>query len=473
MEKIKYDNIKLVDKKTISFSLYPTRVTYANTLRRIIQTEVPTLGFRADMTEEGTTTDVKVLKNTTPMSNEMLADRIGLLSIAPQRGAGWKKKDVLFKLHVKNEEPEVRYVKASDFECISRTDKGEEHIANTRFFHPDPITQDTSLIAVLKPYIEGQPPEEIHIEAYASLGRGREHTRFNPTCQCSYGYSRDTNPEKINRLWQTWLVEQKKIDPKELEKKENEKRKEELTREFRSLSINRCYLTFPDGEPFSYDFTIESVNSEPVTKIVYRGMIYAAKFVEKYTSLDKGDLPDNIEIQPADARMKGFDFIFSDVDGHTLGNMLQTWIDDSDKIRDKEVSFVGYKVPHPLRNEFVFRIGVEDGKEETARRILAEAAKGCMDMFMEWALEWKLAVERAGIQSEMYDEDIGADEEGEGETKSAWQLHAEMRQRILDAKKKKEEEAAKPETKAVASAPSAGAAKATPAVKKTAAAKKK
>ena len=84
----------------------PTHVTYANTLRRAVQTEVSILGFRSDITETGSTSDVKVLKNTTPISNEMLADRIGLLPLwydtITMTEASWDKEKILFKLHVKN-----------------------------------------------------------------------------------------------------------------------------------------------------------------------------------------------------------------------------------------------------------------------------------------------------------------------------------------------------------------------------------
>jgi DNA-directed RNA polymerase alpha subunit len=65
---------------------------------------------------------------------------------------------------------------------------------------------------------EGQEPEEIHLEAYASMGKGREHARFNPVAQCAYSYTRDDDAGRIKEMWQRWLIEQKKVDPKELEK---------------------------------------------------------------------------------------------------------------------------------------------------------------------------------------------------------------------------------------------------------------
>jgi DNA-directed RNA polymerase alpha subunit len=94
-----FQDFEIVDSKTLKFRLSPASVTYANSIRRAVQTEVSLLGFRADMKEDGSTSDVVVHKNSTPMSNEMLADRVGLLPIAMQ-GASWEKESVLFKLHV-------------------------------------------------------------------------------------------------------------------------------------------------------------------------------------------------------------------------------------------------------------------------------------------------------------------------------------------------------------------------------------
>jgi hypothetical protein len=134
-----FQDFDQTDSKTLKFRLSPVSVSYANSLRRSVQTEVSTLGFRADMTDTGSTSDVKIFKNSTPMSNEMLADRVGLLPIAMTNVSGWEKESVLFKLHVKNDTDEVRLVTASDFECLENQPTSEERVRvpNTRFFHPD------------------------------------------------------------------------------------------------------------------------------------------------------------------------------------------------------------------------------------------------------------------------------------------------------------------------------------------------
>jgi DNA-directed RNA polymerase subunit L len=52
------------------------------------------------------------------------------------------------------------------------------------------------------------------------------------------------------------------------------------------------------------------------------------------------------------------------------------------------ISFAGYKIPHPLKDEMLLRIGVDDGNEVTARAAIAMAAKGCRAMFQEWLRLW-------------------------------------------------------------------------------------
>ena len=209
-----FQKFEVVDDKTLKFTMSPVCVTYANTLRRSVQTDVATLGFRADMLEDGSTSDVKIFKNSTPMSNEMLADRVGLLPIIMPESSTWDKESVLFRLRVKNETDSVRIVTASDFECLENQPTSEERvrIPNTKFFHPNPLTGETCIIAVLKPMADGQAPEEIDLETYATMGIGREHTRFNPVAQCAYAYTRDDDPAKILDLWKNWLLQQKKVD---------------------------------------------------------------------------------------------------------------------------------------------------------------------------------------------------------------------------------------------------------------------
>jgi DNA-directed RNA polymerase subunit L len=349
-------------------------------------TDVETVGFRADILADGSTADVKVVKNSTPMSNEMLAHRIGLLPIHVAKPLEWKPDTYTFKLSVTNESSDARDITAADIEILQ--DRGPEEeplrVPNVQFFHPDPITKETSLLAVLKGRAGLQEAESIEFTAKATLGTGRENARFMPvTSRCSYGYTLDTDPERRAELFNRWLSTHKNVaSPTELD---GDKR-QQFEREFQTMEVQRCFLVNDQGEPYSFDFTVESVGVLDPVYVVTRALELLQAKLLRFASIDAGDLPEGLRVVPAEVRGALFDFVFQNED-HTLGNLLQTWLEQN-HYDSGEVTFAGYKVPHPLRDEMVLRVGVEDGKELTARAIVAKAARGAAQMFREWAANW-------------------------------------------------------------------------------------
>jgi DNA-directed RNA polymerase alpha subunit len=237
-----FKNLSTPRANTIQFQMAPTTVAYANTLRRLCMTSVESIGFRSDISEDGATSDVEIQDNSTPMTNEMLAHRIGLLPIHVPHPLEFDPKKYTFVLHVINESEKSMDVFAGDIKVFeNRVDQGDVQIPSSTFFPPNPITRETSLIATLKPMLPGGKPEEIRIKARASLGNGRENARFIPTSQCSYGYTRDTTPENQKQVFDEWLIRSKMIKDPSILEKEPEK-KQVLMREFNTLEINRCYL---------------------------------------------------------------------------------------------------------------------------------------------------------------------------------------------------------------------------------------
>jgi DNA-directed RNA polymerase subunit L len=349
-------------------------------------TDVETVGFRADILPDGSTADVKIVKNSTPMSNEMLAHRIGLLPIHVTKPLEWKPDVFTFKLNVTNESGEPRDVTAADIEILQ--DRGPEEeplrVPNVQFFHPNPITKETCLLAVLKGKAGLQEAESLEFTAKATVGTGRENARFMPvTSRCAYGYTLDTDPERRAELFNRWLTTHKNVgSPTELD---GDKR-QQFEREFQTMEVQRCYLMNDQGEPYSFDFTVESVGVLDPVYVVTRALELLQAKLLRFASIDAGDLPEGLRVVPAEIRGPLFDFVFQKED-HTLGNLLQTWLEQN-HYDSGEITFAGYKVPHPLRDEMVLRVGVEDAKELTARAMVAKAARGAAQMFREWAANW-------------------------------------------------------------------------------------
>ena len=382
-----FDNLRKLDERTYAFTLSPIHVTYANTLRRLMLTGVETVAFRSDMTSTGSTTDVVVKRNDTPMTNEMLADRIGLIPIHITEPLLWKDDKYVFSLKVAGSKDNTTYVKSGDFKVkeILPNDEESINIPTEQFFPPNPITKDTCLIATLQPG-SGPTQQFIEIEAKATKGTGREHARFSPVSQCSYEYSPDENPQRIEEMFQAWLNSAKKAGGVE----KGSERYNELRREFNTMSIKRCYKINEKNEPFSFDFTVETAGVLTVPYIVERACEVGENMCSRYVNIHRGELPAEITVTSADSKIIGYVFLFRGHD-NTLGNLLQTLLVENHIQGDAtpKITYAGYSVPHPLRDEMVLRIGVEDGEEATARLAVAEAAKGCVDMFQKLRTSWR------------------------------------------------------------------------------------
>ncbi len=400
-----FTNINRPDRNTYKFRLAPLHVSYANALRRIITSHVETVGFRADMTDKGTTTDVLVVKNDTPMSNEMLAERVGLLPVNVQNPLEWDSDKYQFILKMQNETKELIDVKASNFKVVDR--ETQDDIATEKFFPADYRSGDTPLIAILRPatYLQGinlkkqtggeKKGEEIEIYATATVGKGREHCRFSPVTCCVFPYTRDEDPAKVDRIFREWLLREKKIVYESLEKE----REAVYRREFNTMAIARSYLQDTKGEPYSYDATIESIGVLDVRYIVDRACQIGKDIFMEFAGLDSSSgMPEFITVSPTGKQMIGFDFHIQGQDAHTVGNSLQTWIVDNiiDSVdreaQELQITFAGYDEGHPLDNVMKLTIGVADGKESSARKAIAMAARGVVAIFEKLQSEWRKAV---------------------------------------------------------------------------------
>jgi DNA-directed RNA polymerase subunit L len=388
-----FEEVKVVSQRKIQFTLANTSYPYANTLRRAVMTHVAGVAFRSDppgIVVENS--DIKVIQNdSNTQPNELLAHRISLIPIHGVDPDTFDSDKYVFKLDLENTSADPRDVKASDIQVYERrkaADLSESlvEIPGKEFFVPHTITRDTCLITTLPGKRSSLVPT-LKVEMRASVGTGKEHARFIPTCQATYGYTLDTNTERRNAYFEKWLITHKNVEPESL--KQDETRRNELDREFKTMQIQRIYKLDQNGEPNSFDFQIESIGTMAPRAIVERALIGLTKICAPYLSMDSGDLPDSITVIPSDAQMPGFDFLIKGED-HTLGNMLQTWLVENhvDGDATPRIIFAGYKIPHPLKDEMLLRIGVEDGNEMTARTAIAMAARGCKGMFQEWLNLW-------------------------------------------------------------------------------------
>jgi hypothetical protein len=81
--------------------------------------------------------------------------------------------------------------------------------------------------------------------------------------------------------------------------------------------------------------------------------------------------------------------------------MIQTYLEqnhiyEGDEKADgpTKISYAGYEVPHPLRDELVVRIGCTS--RQIALKAFAQACRGCVRIFQQMREAWGLAVPEVG-----------------------------------------------------------------------------
>jgi DNA-directed RNA polymerase subunit L len=375
-----------------SFRFSNTNVTTANTLRRAILTLTPAVGFRTEPYEKS---DVVITTNTTPLVNEMIAHRVGMIPIKANP-LEFDPSLYEFTLDKENNTKELMDVRASDFKVTMKNPENPLdtpiEIPTENFFPPDPITGETVLITRLRPqWNPSAANERLTLKARASISNGAENIRWSPVSQASYEYTRDSDPEHVERVFTTWLANNKKIaDTSTLDPS----RRDELLREFNTMEIQRCYLTNERGDPNDFTFHVESIGVQPIPDIVRAAIAACEALVSKYQDLD-GTLPASVRVQQGDSRFPSIDVIFQN-EAHTLGNLLETVLVDRhvDGEGEPKITYAGYKVPHPLRAEMFVRLGMRDEisdpeiQLQTARLVIANACRYMKEEYRRIQSSW-------------------------------------------------------------------------------------
>ncbi|MFQ6068566.1 MAG: DNA-directed RNA polymerase subunit D [Candidatus Bathyarchaeia archaeon] len=146
-----------------------TNAAFMNTLRRIIISEVPTMAID----------DVVIIENSSTLQDESLAHRIGLIPLKTDLDT--------YNL------PENCTCK-SEFGCnlcrvaLALEVEAEDHTITV--YSGDFKSENPSVVPVSDkiPIVKLALEQKIRLEAYARLGKGKDHARWQPVSMCAYKY---------------------------------------------------------------------------------------------------------------------------------------------------------------------------------------------------------------------------------------------------------------------------------------------
>jgi DNA-directed RNA polymerase alpha subunit len=343
----------------LQFTLFDIPMCYANALRRTVLSGVPVCVIRS---ENEAVNQCHFEVNTTRFHNEILKQRLSCIPIHMKDMEVLPGKYAL-EVDMQNDSDEIMYVTTEHFRIKNKETGNYTTKEQTReIFPPDPMTHDYIQFCRLRPKIsETIPGENIKFTADFSVSTAKENSMFNVVSKCTYQMTPDR--EAAEKEW--------KKREGELRKKLTSITEDEIEfekRNFQLLDAERYYM------PNSYDFTIQSIGIYSNPEVVKKALtVLQNKLVDTIQLVAN----DDIAIRKSETTMENcYDVILENED-YTLGKIVEFVLYERYYMKDKTLSFCGFKKMHPHFTESVLRLAfVEPTEKDQIRYVLKEA---CME----------------------------------------------------------------------------------------------
>lgn len=304
-----------------SFDIKDMDLSIANSIRRIILTEIPVVGFYGE--DEPT---IDIIENTGPLHNEFMKHRIGLIPICVSEKITdvYQDNDYEFSLNIHNTSTNTINITTADFKGkYKNKDLTQKELIE--LFPKNNITKQNILITRLR------SDEKIELEAKAIKRTAKTNASFSPVSLSNF-----------------YFIENKK----EADKADN------------ILDKQRSFVKNEYGDPTLLKFEIESVNNLSYNYLFSKAIDI---LIEKLKLLISNIDNKSIIIEPVPNNPYSFNFHVENEDD-TLGNVIQSlmhnkYIRQNKKHKGIICNYVGYICPHPLKQLMILRLTLDTQTE--------------------------------------------------------------------------------------------------------------
>tara|TARA_B110000902_G_scaffold221675_1_gene257382 strand:- start:1035 stop:2240 length:1206 start_codon:yes stop_codon:yes gene_type:complete len=340
--------------------------TIVNSIRRVLLSSIPSVGFRTEMKK----TDIKIIKNTSPLHNEYILHRVSMipLYINPDN----YNRDLLFKLNVSadTEKPATK-ITTQDFK-IYRLKEGYENDSDEIDLNKFSETEipESEKLEIFRPFkgkyycditelkaSNSETSHALNLYGVPRVSYAYEDARWQAVSMATYSFKRDK--ELFNKV----LNEKIKL--------ENISEDERYAYS-KSLFISESERYFHRDkicEPYWYEFKIDSVHNYS-SKALF---IKANEILVQELELIKNDLKNmsnkeesRISIEKNEENIYTLRIYGND---DTIGSILQ--YDISKNIDDDSYIMVcGYKKVHPLDQIILFSLSLKGGNKTNEQDVI-------------------------------------------------------------------------------------------------------
>jgi len=342
------------EHETYHFTLSNINVSVANAIRRTILTEIPIVCFITEYEAENTCV---FYENTSRLHNEILKQRLSCIPVMEKSLERLPNKYIL-EVDVENTTDNILYVTTEDFKIRNKTtNEYLSQIDTRRLFPADTLTNSFIDFVRLRPKVSDMiPGEKIKFECDFSVSNAKKSSCYNVVSKCAYNYT--PNLEKIRSVWEE---HQNKLLSEDIPKTEIDFQK----RNFMILDSQRHYIEN------SFDFVIQSIGIYSNIEIVKKACaILQNKFMDMYQLLDADSVPIRISETTVE---HSYDIELENED-YTIGKFLEYILYEIYYVKEKTLTFCGFRKMHPHDESGTIRIAFVDRTDkEFVRKILSQS----------------------------------------------------------------------------------------------------
>lgn len=327
----------------LKFTLSNVDVSIANSLRRIILSEIPIIVFRVSPNDKN---KCNIITNNCGLNNEIVKHRLSCIPINIKDIEDFPYKNYIIELNVSNNTETTMYVTTKDFIVKDlTTGKPLPQDKINEIFPSNEYTGDYIDFVRLKPRVaEEIQPKTIHLTCEFDIGNAKEDGAYNVVSTCSYGNTIDEAAQeaKLQQLKQKW---------KDEGKKENEINFE--SENWKLLEGKRIF------KKDSFDFRIESIGIYNNIELI---ILSCKIMIDNLQTVDGLIDKDEIEIKLSENTLKNsYDIILDNYD-YTVGKVIEYFLNYK-FYKTKMLTYCGFKMLHPHDSFSMIRIAYKDPVE--------------------------------------------------------------------------------------------------------------
>ena len=349
-------SIDVPENKMLSFTLQDVDVCIANSLRRVVLSEIPVVVMDSLDKENIDDQNITIQKNTSILNNEIIKQRLSCIPVCINDLNEFEYRNYVVECDVKNDTNEKLVVTSGDFK-IKNTVSGEylSESETRKIFKKNHVTNQFIDIVYLQPSFNGNGSEHIKFTCGFKVSNAKENGSYNAASTCVYSFTQDK--EKVEKQWK--MMSEKlpqKRDVREL-----------AYNDFMNLDAHRIVI------PNSFDFKVQSTGIYQNNELI---MIACEVMISKLEELIKSlENPQEFIAPNLELMENAYNVLLKNED-YTLGKVIENMMYLMFFMREKKLSYVSLKKLHPHDKDSYLMIAYKDEKT-TIENIVDDVTSIC------------------------------------------------------------------------------------------------